>query len=183
LEVGWRLGGGSVIPALNVTLAEIRMHPITSLPQAVDLAQLVEVEAQWENLPSTPTQNSQDLATKQRAYAAFSSRRADYNEQHKGYESRVSVNSPARLRVWLCEMRDLFAQAKSDPRCPCPKHLVEKARRYACRIASRLKVKSPLVTPPATVQLAITELEKLLAWNEVAELSGGSPAMTPESGT
>ena len=95
---------------------------------------------------------------------AYRSRRAAYRGRHEAHESRLSVHSPARLAAWLRVMRDLFARAEGDPRCPCPVHLVEKARRSAERLASRLKVEPPAVTPPATVRLAIEGLEALAGW-------------------
>ena len=142
------------------------MQTLSLLPQAVELAQLVELEALWENLPASPARTSRDLAAKQNAFEAFRSRRAAYDGRHKAHASRVPVHSPARLAAWLRDMRDLFARAECDPRCPCPVHLVEKARRSADRIALRRETEAPLVTPPATVRLAIEGLETLLAWSE-----------------
>jgi hypothetical protein len=140
------------------------MQTLSLLPQAVELAQLVELEALWENLPAAPTQSGRDLLAKQKAFEAYRSRRAAYDGHHKAHESRLSVHSPARLGAWLRGMRDLLARAEGDPRCPCPVHLVEKARRSAERLALRLKAESPVVTPPATVLLAIQGLESLVTW-------------------
>src|SRR3954451_22597304 len=103
------------------------MQTLSLLPQAVELAQLVELEALWENLPAAPTRTPRDLTAKQNAFEAYRSRRAAYDGHHKPHESRLSVHSPARLGVWLRAMSDLFARAECDPRCPCPVHLVEKA--------------------------------------------------------
>ena len=136
------------------------------LPQAVELAQLVELEALWENLPAAPPRTPRALVAKQNAYEVFRSRRASYDARNKPHESRLSVNNPARLATWLRAMRDLFTQAESDPRCPCPVQLVEKARRRADHIASRLKAESPVVAPATTVRLGIERLEMMVAWCE-----------------
>jgi hypothetical protein len=142
------------------------MPTLTLLPQAVELAQLVELEALWENLPAAPTQSGRDLLAKQNAFEAYRSRRAAYDGRHKAHVSRQSVHSSARLAAWLRGMRDLLARAEFDPRCPCPVHLMEKARRSAERLALRLKAEPPVVAPPATVRLAIEGLEALVTWCE-----------------
>src|SRR3954451_23351300 len=88
-----------------------------ALSQAVDLAQLVELEALWENLPQGPPRDVRGLAARQGAYEAYRSRRAAYNGlDEPAHDPKVLVHTPARLGVWLRAMRDLFARAEHDPR-------------------------------------------------------------------
>jgi hypothetical protein len=61
-------------------------------------------------------------------------------------------------------MRDLFTRVQDDPRCPCPVHVLEKARRSAARMGERLKSDPPVVTAPATVRAAVEGLEALAGW-------------------
>src|SRR3954447_8320990 len=82
------------------------------MPQAVELAQLVELESQWENLPHASTNGARELHAKQGAYEAYRSRRAAYDGKHSHHNPRAMVNSPARLGAWLAAMRDLFAKAE-----------------------------------------------------------------------
>jgi hypothetical protein len=140
-------------------------------PQAVELAQLVELEALWENLPHASTNSTRELIAKQSAYEAYRSRRAAYAALYKvAYDPRALAHTPARLGAWLRAMRDLFARAEADPRCPCPVHLLERARRCAERTAQRLKMEPPAPPPPAlTVRAAIEGLEALARWCEGAE--------------
>jgi len=70
-----------------------------------------------------------------------------------------------RLAAWCRTMRDLYLQVEHDPRSRCPVHLVEKAYRWADRVAGRMK-EGPLrrSTPPDTVGEAIRNLEALNQW-------------------
>ena len=138
------------------------------LPQAVGLAQLVELEARWENLPHASTNSTRELAEKQNAYEAYRSRRAAYNGLYKAHEPRMPVHTPVRLGAWLRAMRDVYARAEADPRCPCPVHLMERARRCAGRLALRLEAEPPDLTPPLTVRAAIEGLETLARWCQAA---------------
>ena len=75
------------------------MHETTDspLPQAVELAQLVELEARWENLPDAPARSASELAAKQGAYEAYRSRRAAYNGQYKAaHDPRLRARYAAR---------------------------------------------------------------------------------------
>jgi hypothetical protein len=155
-------------------MPETTDHPGGPLPQAVDLAQLVELEARWENLPQAPARSTRDLAAKQAAYEAYRARRATYNGRYQpAHDPRVLAHTPARLGAWLRAMRDLFARAEADPRCPCPVHLMEKARRCAERVALRLNVEPPAPppAPPGTVRAAVEGLETLARWCQ-----GAAPA-------
>jgi hypothetical protein len=138
------------------------------MPQAVELAQLVELEAKWENLPHAPTNSTRELVAKQSAYEAYRSHRAAYNDQYEHHDPRVLVHTPVRLGAWLSAMRDLFTQAEPDARCPLPVHLMEKARRCSERLALRLRKEPPAVTEPLTVRAAVEGLDTLARWCQAA---------------
>src|SRR5262249_22882898 len=148
------------------------------LQQAVDLAQVVELEARWENLPHAATPRGGALCVgglhdKQNAYAAYSARLiADNGRYTAGHFAKPASGTAPRLAAWLQAMRGLFSRVEHDPRCACPVHLVEKAYRWADRVALLLK-KDPVqrVPPPGTTRAAIEELEKLLRWCENAGAS------------
>lgn len=138
---------------------------MTQTDRDVELAQLVELQARWENLPTAAGHGVPDLVAKQAAYEAYRSRQAAYNAKHdQAHDPPTQAHTPAKLGLWLRSMRDLFARAECDPRCPCPVHLLEKARRSAVRVAGRLKLDPPAVTPPATVRAAVEGLEALAGW-------------------
>src|SRR5262245_9485811 len=115
------------------------------LQQAVELAQVVELEARWENLPQAAAQLDMALSVrglhdKQNAYAAYSARLVAYNERYRaGHYAKPARSTPPRLVAWLQAMRDLFSRVEHDPRCACPVHLVEKAYRWADRVALHLQ--------------------------------------------
>jgi hypothetical protein len=64
-------------------------------------------------------------------------------------------------------MRDLYLQVAQNPAVPCPVHLVEKAYRWADKLAAKTGC-GPInrTKPPADIQTAIAELETLLLWCE-----------------
>jgi hypothetical protein len=136
-----------------------------ALPPDVELAQLVELQARWENLPTAAGRGVPDLIAKQAAYEAYRSRQAAYNARHeRAYDPPAVKHSPARLAAWLRAMRDLFARAEDDPRCPCPVHVLEKARRSAARMGERLRSEPPAASEPATIRAAVEGLEALAGW-------------------
>lgn len=144
------------------------------LAQATDLALLVELEARWENLRDAPSPASEGPATvpelhgKQKAYDAFRSRLAAYNKRHApAHVPEVMLHTPARLGSWCRQMRELYLRAEHDPHGRCPTDLVEKAYRWADRVAGRMK-KDRVCRPPApgTIRAALEQLEALARWCE-----------------
>jgi hypothetical protein len=167
-------------------MADIRDIPVASLdsPQATELALLVELEARWENLrgsTSRPTETpptTQDLHSKQKAYEAFRLKLAVYNKRYRpAHVPELLLNTPIRLGTWCKAMRDLYARVENEPQVHAPVHLVEKAFRWADRLAVRIsaeRVSRPM--PPATVREAIQNLDGLGCW--CASLA---PAQAPDN--
>ena len=140
--------------------------------QAAELSLLVDLEARWENLraarsgtPQVPSATP-DLQAMQRAYAAF-------RAQLKAYRTRFSpthapellLNTPARLGRWCRQVRDLHLRAGHAARAHCPVHVLEKAYRWADRLAGRRGTeRASRATPPGTAEAVIWDLEALAAW-------------------
>jgi hypothetical protein len=139
--------------------------------QAIDLALLVDLEARWENLRGTPARapggpGTQDLQGKQKAYEAFRARLAAYNKRYApAHAAELLLNTPSRLGKWCRAMGRLYAQVEDHAQAPCPVHLVEKAYRWADRVADRAQ-RERLVRPaaPATLAAAIRDLDALAQW-------------------
>jgi hypothetical protein len=141
--------------------------------QAAELAQLVELEARWENLRAAPATGADgkpttpELQAKQRAYDAFRAKLAAYNKRYMpAHVPELLVNTPIRLRQWCRAMRNLYLNIEADPQGHNPSHLLEKAYRLADRVARNTGA-APVTrsAPPATVRAAIAELEALDRWS------------------
>src|SRR5579862_6742461 len=140
--------------------------------QATTLSVLVDLEARWENLKKSRSQDPQagftlqDLQSRQKAYEAFRAKLTAYNKRFKpAHVPELLLNTPARLGLWCRSMRDLYLQLANDLQGHCPVNLVEKAYRWADQLAKHLG-KPPMTrpTPPATIQAAIGELETVSKW-------------------
>jgi len=150
--------------------------------RAAELALLVDLEARWENLrassalPDVPS-STQGLQGKQKAYHDFVTKLAGYNKRFAPvHVPELLLNTPARLGLWCRAMRDLYTQVERIPRAPCPVHLLEKAYRWADRVADRMGKGRPTRTPsPDTIRAAILDLEALRQWCE--DLVHVAPAM------
>jgi hypothetical protein len=155
-------------------MADIREIPVGTLApaQATELALLVDLEARWENLRPTPSRpaemqpTTQELHGKQKAYEAFRAKLAAYNKRYKpSHIPELLLNTPVRLEIWCRTMSDLYARVEQEPQVHCPVHLVEKAYRWADRVAARLGA-APLVrsAPATTIREAIQQLEDMIRW-------------------
>jgi hypothetical protein len=142
-----------------------------SQAQAAALAELVELEARWENLRRQPTPKGgplprETLVRKQRAHDAFQAKLRAYNRRYTPpHVPELLLNTAARLCKWCQAMRDLYRLVESDLSARCPDSIVEKAYRWADRIARRTN--RPLVSAQASPRLVgefIAELESLGRW-------------------
>jgi hypothetical protein len=142
-----------------------------SLAQAAALAELVELEARWENLRDQPTAKGgplprETLVRKQMAHDAFRSKLLVYNRRYTPpHMPELLLNTAARLGKWCQAMRDLFRLIEPDLSARCPVSIVEKAYRCADRIARRTN--RSLVSAQASPRFVgevIAELESLGRW-------------------
>jgi hypothetical protein len=140
--------------------------------QAAELTALLDLEARWENLraarpgaPQAPPA-TQDLQGMQRAYDAFRAKLKCYQMRYSpGHATELLLNTPARLGRWCRQVRDLYLRAGQAAQAHPPAHLLEKAYRWADRLADRSgKGRATHPTPPATAEAGIRDLEALAAW-------------------
>ena len=142
--------------------------------QAAELAELVEVEARWENLRAAMSRTAvlrsttQDLNGMQKAYEAFRVKLTAYNKHYSpGHLPELLLNTPLRLGIWCRRMRDLYIRVEQASQVRYPAQLLEKAFRCADRIAGRTGKACPLRSPlQGDLQTAIRELEALRQWCE-----------------
>jgi len=155
-------------------MPDIREIPVGNLDpaQAAELALLVDLEARWENLRNTTSRpadvqpTTQDLHGKQKAYETFRAKLAAYNKRfHPTHVPELLLNTPVRLGIWCRAMRDLYVRVEKDAQMHCPVHLVEKAYRWADRVAARIGTERlSRSTPPTTIPTAIQKLDELSQW-------------------
>jgi hypothetical protein len=154
-------------------MSETRDTPEAALDpaQAAELALLVDLEARWENLRSSPSRPAEastirDLNSKQKAYEAFRAKLAAYNKRYTpAHVPELLLNTPARLGTWCRRMRDLYLRAERHPQTHCPAHLLEKASRWADRVADRLNRSRPAhPAPPGSIRAAFEALDALARW-------------------
>jgi hypothetical protein len=136
------------------------------------LSLLVDLEARWENLriyqpkPGGMPTTLKELHQKQKAYEAFFAKLVAYNKEYRpAHVPELLLNNASRLGAWCWKMRDLQLQVQHDASAHFPVHLLEKAYRWADRVADRMK-KDRVVRPTfsADISSAIRTLEELARW-------------------
>jgi hypothetical protein len=142
--------------------------------QAAELAQLVDLEARWENLRTTPSRTpdvrstAEDLHNRQQSYAAFRARLAAYNQRHApAHVPELLLNTPLRLGLWCRRMHALFRRVPEDLWAKGPVHLLEKAYRRADAVAVKLGTDPiPRARTPDNLRDVLRALEALAQWCE-----------------
>jgi hypothetical protein len=146
-----------------------------SSKRAAQLALLIDLEAQWENLRTSQAHAAhqpctlEELKAKQKAYETFRLKQVAFNKTYSpAFVSEMPRTTPPRLGLWCRKMRDLYLQADQDSGpLPCPVHLLEKAYRYADAAATRTgRARFERRPPPVTAQDAARELDALAHWFE-----------------
>jgi hypothetical protein len=140
--------------------------------QAAELIVLLDLEARWENLRAarqeTPRVSSvaRDLLVMQKAYDAFRARLKAYQARFSPtHASELLLNTPARLGGWCRQVRDLHLRAGQSGQAHSAAHLLEKAYRWADRLAGkRGKDSVSRATPPGPPEAVFRDLEALAAW-------------------
>ena len=142
--------------------------------QATELALLVDLEARWENLRiSQPTDPGRvatlkELHQKQKAYEAFFTKLVAYNKEYRpAHVPELLLNNASRLGGWCWKMRDLQLRVQHDAHADRPVHLLEKAYRWADRLADRTKIDhAPRPTSSDNTSAVVAEFEELAQWCE-----------------
>jgi hypothetical protein len=140
--------------------------------QAAELAVLLNLEARWENLraaksgtPRGPSATS-DLHAVQMAYDAFRTQLRAYQMRFSPtHEPELLLNTPARLASWCRQVRDLHLRPGLSAQARSPVHLLEKAYRWADRLAGkRGKERVCRASPPSTGEAVCRDLEAVATW-------------------
>lgn len=167
---------GSIETRYTISLPQDSSVEKPDLAAAVELSQLIDLESHWENLRNTPRQthgplSKEELNDKQKAYQLFHSKLAAYNHRHTAkHIPELLLNTPARLGKWCASMHGLCRKIEPDPKASCPTHLVEKAYRWADKIASRLNhVPVSRSSPPDTIAAVIRDLDAVVQWCAVLQ--------------
>ena len=143
-----------------------------SAAQAAALAVLLDLEARRENLraarsgtPQVPSATP-DLQAMQRAYAAFRTQLRAYQARFSPtHATELLLNTPDRLGRWCRQVRDLHLRAGQPGPAHSPVHLLEKAYRWADRLAGkRGKDRVSRATPPGPAEAVFRALEAIAAW-------------------
>ena len=81
------------------------------------------------------------------------------------YAFRGLLNNAQRLKIWCRRMRDLLLRVQTGAVALYPVHLLEKAYRWADRLADRMK-QSHIARPALSdnTPAAIRDLEELAQW-------------------
>src|SRR5207248_1845551 len=105
--------------------------------QAEALALVVELEAQWENMPKGASRDDasatvQNLHAKQKAYNSYHAKLVAYNRRYRpAHEGERLVNTPIRFGIWCRKLLDLYLRLEHNAQAKCPVHLLEKTYRCA----------------------------------------------------
>jgi hypothetical protein len=152
--------------------------------QADALANLVELEARWMNVPvAVPTDSATaslaGLVAKQKAFEAYRAQKVAYNQRfHPAYHGQRPVTTAVRLAAWCRTMADLFRRAGQ---AECPVNVLEQAHRCADRLGSRLNRDLVCRSAPGTTTAdAIAGLGTVAAWCDSllpADADGQRPTM------
>src|SRR5690349_19143190 len=101
-------------------MPELQANPLS---RGAKLAELIDLEARWENLRATRTSATpyslHELQRNQRAYDLFHTRRAAYNRRYTPrHIPELLINTSVRLEHWCQKLSGLFATL--DDQAPFP---------------------------------------------------------------
>jgi hypothetical protein len=148
----------------ETNIPEALMTPET---QPAALADLIDFEAAWENLPAALPPDLagaiQGLRAKQLAYDAYRAKLVAYNARYRPAHINGSrVGTAERLAVWCRKTRDLLLLL--EPNAPCPVHLMAKARRFADHLGSRKNLEPQSRASATDIEGAASEWEAMAGW-------------------
>jgi hypothetical protein len=135
--------------------------------RAAELARVLELQSEWENLAAEPQDSTARLQGVQRAFDAYRSRMLAYTGRDSGQAiPELSLNKSSRLRTWCRTVRALLSRAEG---AAFPAHIIAKAHRVAGRLAARFGMEPPATTGATDVAGAVRLLDGVVAWCEVLE--------------
>jgi hypothetical protein len=135
--------------------------------RASELARVLELQAEWENLTAERQDSTARLQGVQRAFDAYRGRLLAYTGRENGQASpELSLNKPSRLGNWCRTVRAVFLRAE---KCEVPTHVLVKVSRGAGRIGARLQVEPPVTEGVTDLAGAIRQLDAVIEWCNVLE--------------
>ena len=131
--------------------------------RATELAQVLDLQAQWENLRADGIDSTTQLQSLQKAFEAYRVRLVAYTADVRGEPiPELSPTKPDRLGAWCRTVRAVLKRA--DLGGECPVHVVSKMHRLADRIATRVKTEPASRESVTNITTAIRELDTVIAW-------------------
>lgn len=149
--------------------------------RATELARVLDLQAQWENLRRDGNYSTAQLQSLQATFEAYRVRMVAYTARNQSEPlPELSPTQPARLGAWC---RTICAVLRRAEGSDCPIHIVTKAYRVADRIAERLNSKLADREPPNDRAAAIRQLGVIIAWCERQAAGLGAAKFEPMGAT
>lgn len=131
--------------------------------RATELAQVLDLQAQWENLRADNIDSTVHLQSLQKAFEAYRSRQAAYIASNPSEPiPELSPTRPARLGAWCRTVRAVLRRSGEGSNCPT--HVVTKIHRLADQIAARVNVEPAGRESPTDMTSAIQQLDAIITW-------------------
>lgn len=148
--------------------------------RAAELTQVLDLQAQWENLRSQDIGSTAQLQSLQKAFEAYRGCQAAYTARNPSEPvPEMSPTRPARLGIWCRTVRAVMRRTPEGSECPI--HVVTKVNRLADQIAERTKTDPAGRESPTDMRTAILQLDTVIAWCDGLE-TAARPSQAPEVG-
>ena len=135
--------------------------------RAAELARVLELQAEWENLAAARQDSTARLQGVQRAFDAYRSRLLAYTGRVNGQTiPELTLNRSTRLRAWCRTVRAVLLLAEGPA---FPTHIMAKTSRVVGRFAARFAIEPPATTGATDLAGAIGQLDEVIAWCDVLE--------------
>jgi hypothetical protein len=142
--------------------------------RAAELARVLELQSEWENLAAEQQDSTARLQGVQRAFDIYRSRLLAYTGRENGQAiPELALNKSSRLQTWCRTVRAVLLQAEG---APFPTHMMAKAHRVVTRLAARSQAEAPATQGATDLAGAICQLEGVIVWCDLPEARAIPPA-------
>jgi hypothetical protein len=149
-----------------IRMSESAVEELTPV-RATELARVLELQAEWENLAAERQDSTARLHGVQRAFDIYRSRLLAYTGRENGQTiPELSLNKASRLRAWCQTVRAILLRAAGPA---FPTHMMAKTHRVVGRLGSRFAIEPPATTGATDLAEAIQQLDGVIAWCEALE--------------
>jgi hypothetical protein len=149
-----------------IRMSESAVEGLTPV-RAAELARVLELQSEWENLAAERQDSTARLQGVQRAFDIYRSRLLAYTGRENGQAiPELALNKSTRLRAWCRTVRAILLRAEGPA---FPAHIMAKTRRVVGRLASRFPIEPPATTGATGLVEAIQQLEGVIAWCDLLE--------------